>query len=318
MLVNQAELKFFERLAEEAESASSQPPIDQISIDDIRKQGHIFDKFAGQAANVSIENRSIKVRDGYEIPIRIYNSDLTEKLPVLIMLPGCGYILPLFEGNAIACSLIAKYSGIKVIVVDYRLAPENPMPIPIYDAYDITKYIATHDLEFNIDADKVFIGGVSSGANAAAVISNLARQDPDFKIYHQILLNGVYDLTRSNEDYNAYENEDKICRRDYTDLLISYWGISPDEYSNPLFSPYCETDLSGLPDTTVIVAEYDGLRNDSESYFLKISRSNSNCQKIILPGQTHNTLLMRDVLSDGIDPAQAIAQVICASFNKIV
>ncbi len=116
----------------------------------------VFHKFAGQAANVSTENRSIRARDGYEVPIRIYNSDLTEKSPVLIIFPGCGYILPLFEGNAIACSRIAKYSGIKVIVVDYRLAPENPLPTPIYDAYDVTKYIATHGLEFNIDVAEVF------------------------------------------------------------------------------------------------------------------------------------------------------------------
>ena len=85
----------------------------------------------------------------------------------------------------------------------------------------------------------------------------------------------------------------------------------------PLFSPYYEPDLSHMPPTTFIVGEYDGLRNDTEPYYKKLkSASKTQVEKIVLPGQTHNTMAMRAALFDGEDPAETIAKVIKQSIQK--
>ena len=189
MSVNSAELKFFTELEEYAKKNPSKP-IEEQTLAEFRQGAGIFLEFAGEPADVSYNDAFISARDGHQIPIRIYNSDIGDNSPVLIMYPGCGYILDLFETNAIACSRIAAHSGIKVAIVNFRLAPEYPLPTAIYDGYDATKYIATHAKEFQIDPAKLFIGGISSGGHCAAVISHLARTDKEFNIFHRVLING--------------------------------------------------------------------------------------------------------------------------------
>lgn len=312
MAVNNSEAQFFKQLAHEAE-LNPPLPIEKQTVADLRSGANLFLKYAGLMADVTITDEFITARDSYQIPIRIFNSDLTDKQPVLIIYPGCGFVLDLFETNSISCSRIAKYSGIKVILVNFRLAPENPLPIPIYDAYDATKHIALNANKYNIDANKIFIGGLSSGAHCAAVVTNLAKSDKDFKIFHQVLINSTYSLIKPGSTYDEYEKEDKILTRETVDLFMSYWGVKPEDYKNPLFSPLYTKDLSGLPNTTIIVGEYDGVRNDSEAYYIKLKQAGNKCEKILLSGQTHNTMVMRDVMTDGEDPAQVVAKVIKAN-----
>lgn len=49
-----------------------------------------------------------------------------------------------------------------------------------------------------------------------------------------------------------------------------------------------------------------------------VASSDSRVEKIVLPGQTHNTLTMRQVFLDGEDPAHTIAKVIKQSFAHIL
>ncbi len=311
MSVNRAEMKFFQDLAQQA---SSQPaiPFDQITIHEFRKACEFINNYSGETADVNSLDKNVTLRDGYKIPIRIYNSDITTKGPVLIMFPGCGYIQDFFESNAISCSRIAKYSGIKCIMGNFRLAPEHLLPIPMYDGYDIVKYVADHADELNIDKNKIFVGGMSSGAHCAAVISELAYQKNEFKVFHQILLNGAYDLAESNHDYVIYEKEDQICKRadGISNYIYKLWGIEESQYKDPLFSPYYSKNLAHLANATVIVGEYDGLRSDSEAFYLQLKQQGNKCRKIVLDGQTHNTYIMRQAMSDGIDPAEVISNVI--------
>jgi acetyl esterase len=309
MSVNPAEKRFFEQFA--AEQAGKSPvDLSSLSIDDFRKNAALFNEFVGKAADVKYVDRVVPARDGYPIPIRIYNNDLKEKSPILIFYPGCGYVLPLFEANAIAASRIADHAKIKVIVVDYRLAPEFPFPTSMYDGYDATLYIATHAEEFGIDSAKIFVSGVSSGAHCAATVSYLAWNNQQFKIHHQILLNGMFDLNQTHHEFDDYEKEDLICNRDAATYIFKQYGIESKDYSNPLFSPYSVAEFSGFPSTTILVGEYDGMRNDSEAYYLKLKNADISVNKMVLPGQTHNTMIMRKVMSDGVDPAETIAEVI--------
>lgn len=308
MPLNPVEKEFFAQLVAEqaAKPSSSTAP---LTIEEFRN-GSIFLTHPGKPADVEFIDTTITVRDGYEVPIRIYNSDLKDTSPVLIFYPGCGYVLPLFEVNAIACSRIAAQLKIKVIVVDFRLTPEFPLPISMYDAYDVTCYLASHAQEFGVDPNKIFIGGISSGAHCAATVAFLARDNKNLKIHHQILLNGFFDLTQTNHGYDDYEKEDYLCVRNGLDFLLGQYGIESKDYIKPLYSPYYVTDFSRYPATTIIVGEYDGIRNDSEGYYKKLKSAGVEVNKIILPGQTHNTFIMREIMIDGTDPAEAIANVI--------
>ena len=316
MSVNPSELKLFAELDRQSKKNPTEKS-GEMTVSGFRAMSDMFLQYTGKAADVPFKNYFVTARDGYQIPIRIYNHQLDANKPVFIMYPGCGYFLDLFEVNAVAASRIASYGNIKVIIVNFRICPEVKMPTPIYDAYDATKYIALHARKFKINQNEIFIGGVSSGAHAAANISSMSRYDKELTIKHQILVNGSYDLTQSQDKYKKYELEDKICQRgDIINFMFAQYGVTKKDLIKSFLSPVFEKNVSGMPDTTFLIAEYDGIRSDSEAYYLHLKSENNNIERVLLPGQTHNTIIMREAMTDGEDPALTIATVIKQSLNR--
>lgn len=307
MPLNQSEKNFFKLLAQR-EAANPSKPLEQQSLEEFR-QGSLME-FAGKPADVKRADSYITARDGYSIPIRIFNSDIKISGPVFILFPGGGYVINTFEEITIAASRIAKFSRQKVIVVNYRLAPENPMPTPINDAFDATKYIATHPHEFQLDINKLSIGGFSAGAHCAAVISYLSQNDAQFSISQQILLNGAFDALMKKREYAEYEAQDLMVSREAVNRIYQLWGLSEEQLRLPIYSPYYAEDLSKLPKTTLLIAEFDGMRSDSEAYFKKLQKNGCRVSKKILPGQCHHTLLLQGVMNEAEDPAKDIADIL--------
>ncbi len=316
MPVNTSEQNFFKLLATQAKENPNTKPISEMTLEEFRAGVSAMLKYAGKPFAIEFKDTFMPARDGYQIPVRIYNPNTNKTEPVFIWYPVNGYILDFYEVNTVICSRLAKFLGIKVIIPNIRLAPEHPLPIPIYDGYDVTHYISANAKQLGIDPNKIFIGGASSGGNCAAVISSLVRKTHDFKIHHQILLNGLFDISQSNHDYESYEKQDLISTKEQANFIYSHFGIKQKDYKNPLFSPYYETDLTGLPPTTIIVGEYDGIRSNSEAYYKKLKAAGHKVEKILLPGQTHTTIVYRGVMTDGEDPAKVIANVIKRDLNN--
>lgn len=279
------------------------------TISEWRKMTESFGKDIGKAASVSSSNRTIPARDGFPLACRIFNDSASFDGPVLIFYPGCAFVFDFFELNSVICSRIAEKAGIKVILVQFRLAPENPMPKSLHDSYDAFRYVASHSEEFGIDPGKIFIGGWCSGANAAAFVSKSAREDCEFAIYHQILLGGSFDLSHSFHEFDEYEARDETLNRKLV-AHLAHAFYSLDSNKNPLFSPYWEPDFKRFPATTLLFGEYDALRNDSEAYFEKLKGANVSVEKILLKGQCHNTIVMQGLSPEGPDPSEVIATIL--------
>lgn len=316
MPLNVQESDFFDLLTQRQKDTPSKS-LSQKSIAEFRSSVEFFKEFSGKPSDVPFQNTSISARDGFQIPVRIYNHHLSHKTPVLIFYVGNGYVVDLFEINCIAASRVAKFSGYRIVIANTRLAPEFPLPKSIEDAYDVTQFIAQNFELFNVEKKGIIVGGICSGAHCAAVITNLARADNSFNIHHQVLLNGYYDLTNSCLDFIEHEKKDMMLSRSVLSYLSQHYGLSHNELNEPMYSPYLEKNLASLPKTTFIIAEYDGTRGDSESYYKKLLKSDTLVEKIILPGQTHNTFLLREALSGGVDPARVIADVIKTNWSIV-
>lgn len=108
-----------------------------------------------------------------------------------------------------------------IVNVDYRLAPNFPHPTPLTDAWTALKWVFANAEEFNIDVSRVSVGGLSAGANLAAVVAILARDEPAMpKLVCQMLTVPVIDVrfvpvegsAESNVPYKSYfENEFAPC-----------------------------------------------------------------------------------------------------------
>jgi len=307
MPLNKAEKIFFEKLAQQNDENADQPA-PGISVEMIRDWSKTMVHLAGPYADVPYDDIKLPVRDGSEISVRFFNPQLPSNRPCLFFFPGCGYVADNFEINAIAASRIADYANAKVFMVDLRKCPEFPLPIPMQDAFDVVEYISKNDKQFNIDPNNMTVTGASSGAHAAAYVANTSRLDADLNIRQQILLSGCFDLTNSQNTYTEVEKQDGMFQRGpIVDFIYEQWGV---KLNDPAISMVFDNSLTDLPKTVFLIPEYDGLRNDAELYYRHLKDLGSDVARIDLPGQTHNTIFFRDVLSDGEDPAKVIADLL--------
>ena len=81
--------------------------------------------------------------------------------------------------------------------------------------------------------------------------------------------------------------------------MIKFWDINTKDLINLLFSPYHQEKFDNFLATSIIVGEYDGLRNDLEAYYQRLKIHGANVEKTLSSGQTHNTILMRKMMSEG-------------------
>jgi acetyl esterase len=163
-----------------------------------------------------------------------------------------------------ARALLALATRCLIIAPDIRLAPEHPFPAAHEDALACARWTHAHAQELAGGASVLGIAGDSSGGNlAAATTRDLTRQrtSPAF----QMLIYPMLDATASSASYRELGVGYGFTR----EKSLWYFGqYLPDgsDRRDPRISPLLERDLTGLPPTLVITAEYDPLRDDGEHY----------------------------------------------------
>ena len=301
MPLNESNKKFFDNLfnnQNDTASLSQQIP----TVHEMRIATKLFDSFVDAPADIAFEDRYFVAKAGHKIRLRYYSIDSKKVRPLIIFFPGNAFIYDFFEVNHTIISKIAKNAGCNAVMVECRLAPEHPYPAPVEDALEAVRYIFKHISQFNGDKHKVILSGFSSGANLAAVVTNQFRHIKESTIFHQLLISGGYDYTNSLHEFEEYESQDKML--DAKSAQFSFDCYSKEsQRKEPMCSPYWEPDLSGLPPTTIMVTEYDGGRSQSEGYAKRLLEAGNQVEKIVLPGQTHGTIMFRKACFDGEDPA---------------
>ncbi len=65
--------------------------------------------------------------------------------------------------------------GVRLVTVEYRLAPEHPHPVPVEDCYASLLWLAEHANVYGVRMDRLIIAGASAGAGLAAGVALAAR-----------------------------------------------------------------------------------------------------------------------------------------------
>jgi acetyl esterase/lipase len=206
----------------------------------------------------------------YDIPVRVFlPEEQSAQKKLMIFFHGGGWVVGNIDTYTNVCANMAKQTGHTVISVDYRLAPEFKFPTAPEDCYAVTKEIYENADLFDVKPEDITLIGDSAGGNLAAVVSLMARDRGTFLPTRQILLYPSADSDHS--DTSPYpsliENgtdflltTKRIC--DYIDLYIS----CDEDLKNPYLAPILAENLSKQPDTLIITAQYDPLRDEAEAY----------------------------------------------------
>ena len=107
------------------------------------------------------------------VPCRSIAPEALNTQRTLVYFHGGGYVLPGSAGHAQLAAHLGLVGQCRVILVDYRLAPEHPFPAAVEDAMAV--FQALH--EQGLPSHQLMVGGDSAGGGlAAATLLNLKLQ----------------------------------------------------------------------------------------------------------------------------------------------
>ncbi|MDF1654986.1 MAG: alpha/beta hydrolase fold domain-containing protein [Coxiellaceae bacterium] len=306
MTINQSDQQFF-NIAEKAKAeliqSSSQPP----TIKEIRASTSAFKQFLDNDYACDYKTIEIETTDHMTVKARFIDTGCPT--PLLIFLPGTGFMHPIFDENFTIAAKLSHLTQLNTLMLEYRLAPEFPYPKPLEDAKAMMAYISQNQEQLKIKNNQMILSGFSSGANLAAVLSNTYKDDKKFNIIHQYLFSGGFEYTNSLHDFDEFVEQDKMLDEDSAKMSFDLYCGDANR-KDPLCSPYWQKDFANLPPTTIQCGEFDGGRSQSEGYYEKLSNAGCQVEKIVVSGQTHFTILYRKACSDGEDPAAIAASKI--------
>lgn len=95
--------------------------------------------------------------------------------PAVYHIHGGGMIAGSVEMYAPLCKRNVASWGVQVFAIGYRLAPENPAPGPVEDAYAGLRWLSEHAASLGVDAARIVLYGESAGGGLAAGAALLAR-----------------------------------------------------------------------------------------------------------------------------------------------
>jgi epsilon-lactone hydrolase len=175
----------------------------------------------------------------------------------LLFLHGGGYNSGSCKTHRALAAHLARATHTRVLLIDYRLAPEHPCPAAIEDAVYAYRWL----LQQGITPHQIVIGGDSAGGGLA-LAALLAIRDSNMEIpAAAFLLSPWLDLALHGESMHTRAQLDPLTS--YNDLLHAatlYLGdLAPaDARASPLYA-----DLHRLPALLIHAGDHEVLRSDA-------------------------------------------------------
>jgi len=201
---------------------------------------------------------------------------------------GGGYVIGHPAGYHDTCSRLADELGSLVVSVDYRLAPENPFPAGLEDAYTALLWLHGSAGDLGVDPQRIAVAGDSAGGGLAAALAQVAVDRGEAPVCFQALLYPMLDdrtvLREDHEGRGALVWTPPSNRFGWT----SYLGAPPDEGGAPEYgAPARRTDLSGLPPAWIGVGDLDLFLEEDVDYADRLVEAGVPCELVVVPGMYH-------------------------------
>jgi acetyl esterase len=275
-----------------------------------------FEKTSGI---VDIKAEPIEIVDDWLVPLlgrtlalrRYAHQQAPVQQPALLYFHGGGFTIGSIQTHDNLCRSLAAKSGVMVLSLDYRLAPEHPFPAAPDDALDTLRWIIANAAKLGIDGNRIALGGDSAGANLAAVTAIEAR-DLHIPIALQLLINPSLANDYQSPSHTEFSAGHLLDRKTIEWFYSNY--IALDEKQQWRFAPLLANDLSKIAPAWLGLASHDPLRDEGLQYADKLRAANVHVSCQIYEGMMHNFMmqggLIPEVLQAHHDAAQALVKVL--------
>ncbi|WP_248761381.1 alpha/beta hydrolase [Pseudarthrobacter sp. SSS035] len=230
-------------------------------------------------------SRKLRVsrQDGTGVPVRI-SVPRNPSPGVLVYLHGGGWVIGTLKTFDGVCRSLANRTGMTVVAVDYRLAPEHPHPAAIDDTELALKWIANGGAGDLAKAGPLVLAGDSAGGNLTASICLRARDTESPRIDAQVLIYPITDATMSAPSMKQFSKGLYLT----AEAMQWYWDCYLQERASAQHdASVLHRNLDGLPPTLVLTAEFDPLRDEGEAFASRLIEAGNTVRFKRFNGMIH-------------------------------
>ncbi|TQM06529.1 alpha/beta hydrolase [Pseudonocardia kunmingensis] len=262
--------------------------IDRATLAEQRRQADLAADLVADNLLDDIETRDLEVPGEIgPLPARLYVPPaVPETRSLVIYFHGGGFVVGSVASTDPLCRLLAAQSGVRVLSVDYRLAPEDPYPAALEDAISAFRAVQADAASFGADPGLIAVGGDSAGANLALVVAHQQAVRGGPVPAFALALYPVTDVERTGGSRELFGNGFGLTAELLQDLERMYLpdGVPTDDTRGALLRA---DDLSGMPPVYLATAGFDPLRDEGEELAARLRAAGVPVVARRFPGLVH-------------------------------
>ena len=276
----------------EAVGEAEAPPIGDV--ESRRTNGHrMFDYVATTwqpVGGVEVDEHTLTTDDGATLDLTWYHVADRQPGSGVLYLHGGGMIFSLEHLGRVYDLAVREYvatSGVPMLMVDYRVAPEHPHPTPVEDCYAALRWLADNSSSLGVDPARIALMGDSAGGGLAAGVALLARDRGGPVVAAQLLIYPMLDDRAQTPDPDLLP----FLTWTYDDNITGWAALLGESAGSDAVSVYAAparaTDLTGLPATYIDIGDLDIFRDEDITYARRLSDAGVPTELHLHPGCPH-------------------------------
>jgi acetyl esterase/lipase len=277
----------------------SRPSLETLDVADSRARYEKMAVFLGGAPDAKCENV-----DAGGVPAEWVAAPGIDGTRAILYLHGGGYVIGSLNTHRRLAYDLSAASGARVLVIDYRLAPEHPFPAAVDDATAAWRWL----LQQGFAAGKLAIAGDSAGGGLTlAALVNLRDQKLGLPGC-AVAISPWVDLEGLGNSITDRAAQDPMVQKKGL-LQMAGLYLNGQDARAPLAAPL-HARLEGLPPILVQVGSAETLLDDATRIAEKLHAAGVDVTLAVWPNMLHVFPFFAPILSEGRDGCREIGSFI--------
>ena len=205
----------------------------------------------------------------------------------LLHIHGGGFVMGRPEMDAARNIDLVRATGLVILSVDYRLAPEHPHPAALEDCYAAITWLAAQATALGAPAGRIGVIGESAGGGLAAALALTLRDRGAPALVCQVLVFPMLAPPESSVD--RHDPDRRTGRFIWTrqSNAFAWSAMLPDPAMDRSAIPAEAGDLSRLPPAFLAVGDLDLFVHDNLAFASRLMRAGNPVELHVYPGAIH-------------------------------
>jgi acetyl esterase/lipase len=221
-------------------------------------------------------------------------SPATDPTRVVLYLHGGGYVVGSLNTHRELASRVGRAAGARVLMVDYRLAPEHPHPAAVDDAVAAHRWLLTE----GVAPERIAIAGDSAGGGLTIATLIALRERGAPLPSGAVCFSPWVDLEGTGGSMDTNLDDPMLNRASILYFARLYLGLGTIDPRTPLAAPL-HAELGGLPPLLIQASRHEVLRDDAVRIAEKARAAGVACELELTDEVPHVWQIFASILPEG-------------------